>query len=219
MAKLRLGVMISGGGTNLQCLIDACANPDYPAEITVVISNRPLVKGLERASKAGIDAITIDHKDFDDRDAFEESINACLKEHKVQLICLAGFMRILNTSFVNRWKDRMVNVHPSLLPSYKGLHTHARAIEDGVRFAGCTLHYVRPDLDNGPIIMQSVVPVDIDETEESLAAKILPYEHKMYPQAVRLIAERKARVSGNRVIFDNVDIGINGLISPELPKE
>ena len=216
MAKLRLGVMISGGGTNLQSLIDACADTDFPAEITVVISNRPLAKGLERATLAGIDAVAIDHKEYEDRELFEDAVNKCLKEHRVQLVCLAGFMRILNTSFVNRWKDRMVNIHPSLLPSYKGLHTHARAIEDGVRFAGCTLHFVRPDLDNGPIIMQAVVPVDIDETEESLAAKILPYEHKMYPQAVRLIAERKARVSGNRVTFKDVEIGNTGLVSPPL---
>ncbi|MBL4837038.1 MAG: phosphoribosylglycinamide formyltransferase [Kordiimonadaceae bacterium] len=214
MAKLRLGVMISGGGTNLQSLIDACADTDFPAEITVVISNRPLAKGLERATLAGIDAVAIDHKEYEDRELFEDAVNMCLKEHRVQLVCLAGFMRILNTSFVNRWKDRMVNIHPSLLPSYKGLHTHARAIEDGVRFAGCTLHFVRPDLDNGPIIMQAVVPVDIDETEESLAAKILPYEHKMYPQAVRLIAERKARVSGNRVVFDDINVGTEGLVSP-----
>lgn len=214
MAKLRLGVMISGSGTNLQALIDACETADYPAEISVVISNRPIAKGLERAQKAGIEAVAIDHKLYDDRADFEEAIHDCLKEHRVQLVCLAGFMRILNPEFVNRWKDRMINIHPSLLPSYKGLHTHARAIEDGVRFGGCTIHYVRPEMDNGPIIMQTAIPIATDETEESLAAKTLAYEHQMYPAAVRMIAEGKARVSGNRVVFKDIELGNYGLISP-----
>lgn len=214
MAKLRLGVMISGSGTNLQALIDACQTTDYPAEISVVISNRPNAKGLDRAKKAGIEAVAIDHKLYDDRADFETAIHECLQEHRVQLVCLAGFMRILNPEFVNRWKDRMINIHPSLLPSYKGLHTHARAIEDGVRFGGCTIHYVRPEMDNGPIIMQTAVPIAADETEESLAAKTLAYEHQMYPAAVRMIAEGKARVSGNRVVFKDIELGSYGLISP-----
>jgi len=215
MAKLRLGVMISGSGTNLQALINACADKDYPAEIVTVISNRPNVMGLERAEKAGIKAITLDHKSYETREAFEDDLHATLQEHKVQLVCLAGFMRILNAEFVNRWKDRMVNIHPSLLPSYKGLHTHARAIEDGVRFGGCTIHYVRPEMDNGPIIMQTAIPIASDETEESLIAKTLEQEHKMYPAAVRMIAEGKARVSGNKVVFgDEINIGDTRLISP-----
>tara|TARA_R110002096_G_scaffold271603_3_gene465328 strand:- start:139 stop:792 length:654 start_codon:yes stop_codon:yes gene_type:complete len=214
MAKLRLGVMISGSGTNLQALIDACKSADYPAEICVVISNRPKAKGLKRAQDAGIEAVALDHKEYADRASFEDAIHECLKEHRVQLVCLAGFMRILNPEFVNRWKDRMINIHPSLLPSYKGLHTHARAIEDGVRFGGCTIHYVRPEMDNGPIIMQTAIPIAADETEESLAAKTLAYEHQMYPAAVRMIAEGKARVSGNRVVFKDVELGNYGLISP-----
>jgi len=214
MAKLRLAVMISGSGTNLQALIDACAEADYPAKIQVVISNRPNAKGLERAQKAGIPAIAIDHKEFETREEFEDALHDCLKEHNTQLVCLAGFMRILNTEFVNRWKDRMINIHPSLLPSYKGLHTHARAIEDGVRFGGCTIHYVRPEMDNGPIIMQTAIPISADETPESLAAKTLTYEHKMYPAAVRMIAEGKARVSGHKVVFSDSDLGTKGLISP-----
>jgi len=215
MAKLRLGVMISGSGTNLQALINACADKDYPAEIVTVISNRPNVMGLERAEKAGIKAITLDHKSYETREAFEDDLHATLQEHKVQLVCLAGFMRILNAEFVTRWKDRMVNIHPSLLPSYKGLHTHARAIEDGVRFGGCTIHYVRPEMDNGPIIMQTAIPIASDETEESLIAKTLEQEHKMYPAAVRMIAEGKARVSGNKVVFgDEINIGDTRLISP-----
>nr|WP_281501650.1 phosphoribosylglycinamide formyltransferase [Kordiimonas laminariae] len=206
--------MISGSGTNLQAIIDACAEADYPAEIQVVISNRPEAKGLERAEKAGINAICIDHKNFETREAFEGAVHNCLKEHNVELVCLAGFMRILNSDFVNRWRDRMINIHPSLLPSYKGLHTHARAIEDGVRFGGCTIHFVRPEMDNGPILMQAAVPIAYDETPESLAAKTLTYEHKMYPAAIRMIAEGKARVSGNKVAFNGIDSGDVGIISP-----
>lgn len=216
MAKLKLGVMISGSGTNLQAIIDACAESDYPAEIKVVISNRPEAKGLDRAEKAGIKAVCIDHKKYETREAFEDAVHACLKEHKVELVCLAGFMRILNAEFVNRWRDKMINIHPSLLPSYKGLHTHARAIEDGVRFGGCTIHYVRPEMDNGPILMQAAIPIDQDETPESLAHKTLTYEHQMYPEAIRLIAEGKARVSGNKVSFSNTVLGTSGVISPSI---
>lgn len=216
MRQLKLGVMISGSGTNLQALIDACIQSDYPAQISVVISNRPNAKGLERAAKAGIDAVCIDHTSYDDRASFEDAIHDCLKGHEVELVCLAGFMRILNAKFVNRWKDRMINVHPSLLPSYKGLHTHARAIEDGARFGGCTIHFVRPEMDDGPIIMQAAVPISEIETEDSLAAKILHYEHKMYPAAVRLIAEGKVRVSARKCVFKDVDLNTNGLISPAI---
>lgn len=214
MRKLKLGVMISGSGTNLQALIDACADNNFPAQISVVISNRPDALGIRKAEKAGIKAICIDHTKFESRSAFEDSIHCSLKNHDVELICLAGFMRILNADFVNRWKDRMINIHPSLLPSYKGLHTHARAIEDGVRFGGCTIHYVRPEMDDGPIIMQAAVPISADETEKSLAEKVLHYEHKMYPAAVRLIAEGKIRVSARKCVFKDLDIDTAGLISP-----
>lgn len=215
MTKLRLGVMISGSGTNLQALIDACAEADYPAEITVVISNRPGVMGLDRAEAAGIKAVTVDHKLYETREEFEDVLHETLQENRVELVCLTGFMRLLNTEFVNRWRDRMINIHPSLLPSYKGLHTHARALEDGVRFAGCTIHYVRPEMDNGPIIMQTAIPIAHGETEESLITKTLTYEHIMYPAAVKLIAEGKVRVSGGKVVFaEDVDLGNEGLISP-----
>lgn len=214
MKKLALGVVISGGGTNLQALIDACESPDYPAEIKVVISNKPNAKGLERAERHGIKAICIDHTKYDTRTDFEAELHDCLKAHDVKLVCLAGFMRILGTDFVGRWKDRMINIHPSLLPAYKGLHTHARALEDGVRFAGCTIHYVRPEMDDGPIIMQAAIPIAADETEESLISKTLAYEHKMYPEAVRLIAEGKVRVSRRVCVFKDVDLDLPGLISP-----
>ncbi len=216
MRKLKLGVMISGSGSNLQVLIDACSQKGYPAQITVVISNRPDAKGLERAKNAGIEAICIDHTAYDDRASFEDAIHNCLNEYCVELVCLAGFMRILNADFVNRWKDRMINIHPSLLPSYKGLHTHARAIEDGVRFGGCTIHFVRPEMDDGPIIMQAAVPISETETEDSLAAKILRYEHEMYPAAVRLIAEGKVRVSARKCVFKDVDLDTAGLINPAI---
>lgn len=214
MPQLKLAVLISGGGTNLQALIDACSNVDFPAKIEVVISNRPDAFGLERAKQAGIKAICIDHKTFTDRETFEEDLHACIKEHGADLICLAGFMRLLTATFVGRWKDRMINIHPSLLPSYKGLHTHARAIEDGVRFGGCTVHFVRPEMDDGPIIMQAAVPISADETEESLAAKVLRQEHILYPQAVKMIAEGKIRVSGRTCVFKGIELGDTALISP-----
>ncbi len=218
MRILKLAVLISGNGTNLQALIDACAAPDFPAEIALVISNRPDAYGLERAEKAGIKAITIDHKSFDDRESFEDSVHEALTEAKVQLVCLAGFMRILTATFVRRWQDRLINIHPSLLPAYKGLNTYERAIEDGVRFAGCTVHYVRPDVDTGPIIIQAAVPVLSDDDPDSLAARILPQEHIIYPEAVCLIASSKARVRGHKVIIDDMPVPSGAYIAP-VPKK
>lgn len=214
MRKLKLAVMISGSGTNLQALIDACTMQDYPAEIVVVVSNRPDAYGLERATIAGIPTECVDHRDYETREDFEDILHDRLKEHEVELVCLAGFMRLLTATFVGKWKDRMINIHPSLLPSYKGLQTHARAIEDGVRFGGCTVHFVRPEMDDGPIIMQAAVPISADETEESLSKKVLAYEHILYPEAVRLVAEGKVRVSGQKCIFKDADLGSEGLISP-----
>ena len=216
MRKLKLAVLISGGGTNLQALINACAGEDYPAQIEVVISNRPDAYGLQRAKAAGIKTLCIDHKDYETREDFEDILNDAIKDTGAELICLAGFMRLLTASFVGRWKDRMINIHPSLLPSYKGLHTHARAIEDGVQFGGCTVHYVRPEMDDGPIIMQAAVPIDVDETEESLAGKVLQYEHILYPAAVKMIAEGKVRVSGRKCVFKDVESQKPGLVQPTL---
>lgn len=212
--KLTLGVMISGTGSNLQALIDACGSDNYPGEIGVVISNRPDALGLERARHHGLKAVCIDHTQFENRTSFENEVHDCLKAHNVELVCLAGFMRILGAEFVGRWNDRMINIHPSLLPAYKGLHTHARALEDGVRFAGCTIHYVRPEMDDGPIIMQAVIPIVSGETEESLKEKTLGFEHRMYPAAVQLIAEGKVRVSHRVCVFKDVELDIPGLISP-----
>ncbi len=214
MRKLKLGVMISGRGSNLQSLIDACARANFPAEITVVISNRPGVYGLARAELAGIKQVTIDHKDYENRETFEDAVQEELQSNEVELLCLAGFMRILNSSFVNKWKDRMLNVHPSLLPAFKGLHTHERAIEAGCRFTGCTIHYVVPDLDAGPIILQTAVPIAEEDTAETLAQKVLEYEHSMYPEAVRLIADNRVRVSGHKALIKDMTTPEKGLINP-----
>ena len=214
MRKLRLSVLISGGGTNLQALIDACAQAEFPAQISLVLSNKADAYGLVRAKKAGIATKVISHKDYDSRESFETEIDAALKAADTELVCLAGFMRILNASFVNGWKDRMINIHPSLLPSYKGLHTHERAIEDGVRFAGCTVHFVRPEMDDGPIILQAAVPISADETPESLASRVLVEEHKIYPEAIRLISERRVRIRGHKAIIEDMAVPGEAVINP-----
>ena len=211
--KLRVGVLVSGRGSNLQALIDACARDDFPARIVRVISNRPNAQGLDRASKAGIDAQVVDHTDYDDRDAFEAALHASLKEAGVELVCLAGFMRILNPDFVDRWRNRLINIHPSLLPAFPGLHTHERALEDGVRFSGCTVHFVRPEMDNGPIILQAAVPVCPGDTPDGLARRVLEYEHRIYPEAVRLIALGRVRVSGGKVTIAGAKAEADGLIN------
>lgn len=216
MRKIRISVLISGGGTNLQAIIDACARDDFPAQIALVISNKAKAYGLERAKKAGIATKVINHKDYDSRESFEDDINVALKECDTELVCLAGFMRILGAGFVNGWKDRMINIHPSILPSYKGLHTHERAIEDGVRFAGCTVHYVRPEMDDGPIILQAAIAIAADDTPDSLAARVLQAEHKIYPEAVKLIAERRIRIRGHKAIIDDMAVSDDIFINPTL---
>jgi len=213
-AKLKLGVLISGRGSNLQSLIDASANPDYPAEIALVISNVPDAKGLARCRQPNIATAVIDHKDFDDRGSFEEELDKTLRAQGVDLVCLAGFMRLLTDAFVKRWRDRLINIHPSLLPAFKGLNVHERAVEAGVRFAGCTVHYVRPAMDDGPIIVQAAVPVHPDDDADTLAARILGQEHRIYPLAVGLIAEGRVRVVGERVLIDGVRSPEGTLINP-----
>lgn len=214
MADLKAAVLISGRGSNLQALIDACAEPDYPAEIVLVISNKPQALGLERAVKAGIDTLVIDHREFDERDDFDDAITRALEAADVELICLAGFMRILGETFVERWHDRMINIHPSLLPAFKGLNTHERAIDSGVRITGCTVHFVRPAMDDGPIIVQAAVPLLPEDDGETLAARILVAEHQCYPMALRLIAEGRARVVNEKVGFDGAEPAEGLLINP-----
>lgn len=204
MAKLRVSVLISGGGSNLQTLLDMCADENSPAEIVRVISNVPTAFGLERAKKAGVATTVVNHKDYDSRETFEDALDQVLSSEKVDMICLAGFMRLLTDGFVQKWKDRMINIHPALLPSFKGLHTHERAIEAGVKFHGCSVHYVRPAMDEGPIIVQACVPVLPTDTPDELQARVLKEEHKIYPLALKLVAERKVRVSGEKVIYTGI---------------
>lgn len=199
MQRLRVGVLISGRGSNLQSLIAACADPTYPAEIVLVISSRPEALGLGFASAVGIPSAAIPHHD---RRAFATEAEALLRAKGVELICLAGFMRVLETSFVEAWRDRMVNIHPSLLPAFRGLNAQRQALAAGVRFAGCTVHFVRPELDCGPIIAQAVVPIRHGDDEAQLSARILGLEHRLYPVALRLIAERRVRVIAGRVEID-----------------
>ncbi|EWY39980.1 phosphoribosylglycinamide formyltransferase [Skermanella stibiiresistens SB22] len=198
MARLRVGVLISGRGSNLQALIDACADPEFPAEIVLVLSNKADAYGLERARLAGVTGQVVSHRDFPDKPSFEAAMDGALAAAGVELVCLAGFMRLLTAEFVERWRDRMINIHPSLLPSFKGLDTHARALAAGVRFTGCTVHYVRPAMDEGPIIIQAAVPVLADDDDHALADRVLVAEHRCYPLALRLIAEGRVRVEGER---------------------
>jgi phosphoribosylglycinamide formyltransferase-1 len=202
MARLKVGVLVSGNGSNLQTLIDLCATPDFPAEIALVVSNKPGVMSLERAARAGIPTLVIPHRNFPDRLAFDQAIDAALRAAGVEFICLAGFLRVLSEMFVELWRDRIINIHPSLLPSFKGLHTHAQALAAGVRFHGCTVHIVRPLLDDGPILVQAAVPVLADDDEQSLAARVLKAEHQAYPLALKLIAQGRVRVEGTRALID-----------------
>ena len=214
MKRLKIAVLISGRGSNMEALIEAAAADDYPARIVAVISNRPGAPGLKRAEAAGIPTQVIDHTAFAGRDVFENELNDALRTAKAELVCLAGFLRLLTPDFVSRWRNRLLNIHPSLLPAFKGLHTHDRALEAGVRFSGCTVHFVRPEMDDGPIVVQAAVPVWPDDTPERLAARILKVEHKIYPLAVRLVAEGRVRVAGNHVVIKGVDFEDTALVNP-----
>ena len=215
--RKRIGVLISGRGSNMRALVEACEEADYPAEIVAVISNRPKAAGLEYARSKNIQTITIDHKQYASREPFERALHQALVDARVDLICNAGFMRLLTEEFVNRWHDRQLNIHPSLLPAFKGLHTHERAIQSGVKIAGCTVHIVRTQMDSGPIIAQAAVSVAPDDTPETLAARILAAEHELYPHALKLIASGEARVVGEHVITPERDPKIEQIIySPEI---
>lgn len=212
--KKKVGVLVSGRGSNLQALMDAiAADPAFPAEIVLVISNVAGAYALERATKAGIATRTISHKDFPSREAFDSAMDAELRAAGVEIVCLAGFMRLLSTAFTQGWAGRMINIHPALLPSFKGLHTHQRAIDAGVKLHGCTVHLVTPELDDGPILVQAAVPVLADDTADTLAARVLEQEHKAYPLALRLVAEGRVRIEGNRALVDAA--GNGALINPQ----
>ena len=188
--RINLAVFISGRGSNLQSIIQACAADDFPAQMAVVISNRPDALGLERAQRAGIATHLVDHQNFNSREEFEEALLATLAPYDIDLICLAGFMRILTPVFTSQWDGRFINIHPSLLPDYKGLNTHERVLKDGKSESGCTVHYVVPDLDSGPIILQKRVSVFVDDTPDTLAARILEQEHIAYPEAIKMVAAK-----------------------------
>ncbi len=212
---LKIAVLISGRGSNLQSLIDAAQTSGYPAQIVGVISNEPDVLGLERAKKAGIPTATINHRDFKkDREAFEKALDEQIKAWGAQLVCLAGFMRLLTPFFCEKWRDRLVNIHPTLLPAFPGIHVHEKVIEYGAKFSGCTIHFVRPEMDHGPIIVQAAVPVLQDDTPDTLAARVLESEHKMYPLAVRLIAEGRVNVHNEKVFIANANEQKTSLLNP-----
>lgn len=195
---LRIAVLLSGRGSNLQALIDATSSDDFPAAIVCTISNVPDAYGLQRASDAGIETLTINHRGFSTRENFDKALNVALQDREIDLVCLAGFMRILTSEFVESWQDRLINIHPSLLPAFKGLDAQQQALDAGVKIAGCTVHFVRPGVDDGPIIAQAAVPVLEDDDAESLSARILEQEHAIYAQSVRLIAEGRVQTKGKR---------------------
>jgi phosphoribosylglycinamide formyltransferase-1 len=197
--RRRTAILISGRGSNMRSLIEAARAPDFPAEIALVASNRPEAPGLAVAKQAGIATAAVDHKIYAGREEFEVSLQKLLDIHRIELICLAGFMRMLTASFVERWSERMINIHPALLPAYRGLHTHERAVRDGVKIHGCTVHFVVPGMDEGPIIAQAAIEVRDEDNAETLAARVLEQEHILYPQALRTVASGEYSIDGNRV--------------------
>jgi phosphoribosylglycinamide formyltransferase-1 len=197
--KLRIGALASGGGTNLQAIIDRCQDGSLPAEIVLIISNNEDAGALERARKAGIPALCIDHRSYASREDFDRTVVGALQDAKVDLVILAGFMRIISEIFVEAFPNRIMNIHPALLPAFPGLHVQRKALEYGVRFSGCTVHFVDTGTDTGPIIIQAVVPVLDCDTEATLSARILEQEHQIYPRAIQLFAEGRLRVEGRRV--------------------
>ena len=199
---MKVAVLISGRGSNLQALIDAGAALGWPAEIVLVISNVAGAEGLERAGKAGIAIAVIDHKTFDGREPFDKAMTAAIEKAGAEFVCLAGFMRLLSDPFIDHWRDRLINIHPSLLPAFKGLGVHQRVLDAGEKASGCTVHFVRSEMDTGPIIVQAEVPVRPDDDAEALASRVLEQEHKIYPRALRLIAEDRVTVEGERALID-----------------
>jgi phosphoribosylglycinamide formyltransferase-1 len=214
---LRLGILASGSGTNLQAIIDAIENGQVPAEIRVVLSNRPGSKALERAERHGVPTEIVDHKAFSSREAFDAHVVGVLRDKDADLVCLAGFDRLLSAVFIRAFPERILNIHPALLPAFPGLHAQRQALEYGVRIAGCTVHIVDEETDHGPIVIQAAVPVYSDDTVEELTARILAEEHRIYPEAICLFAEGKVRVEGRRVkIVDEEPLADRALVNPAL---
>ena len=202
MARLKLAILISGRGSNMRALVAACQAGSIDAEIRLVLSNQPQAEGLSHAAAAGLATRVLPHRDFASRDDFDAALDRALREAEADFVCLAGFMRLLTAGFLARWRDRMINIHPSLLPAFPGLDTHRRAIEAGVKLAGCTVHYVRFETDSGPIIAQAAVPVLPGDDEASLAARVLAAEHRLYPLALGLVASGRVKVDGERALVD-----------------
>ena len=198
-ARLRTAVLISGRGTNMRALVADTRAPDHPAAVVLVAANDPACEGLRWAQEQGIAVAGVDHRIHASREDFERSLQRVLDIHRIELVCLAGFMRLLTPWFVGQWAGRLINIHPALLPSYRGLHTHSRALADGVKIHGCTVHHVVPEVDAGPIIAQAAVPVLDDDTAETLGARVLRQEHVLYPHALRLVASGRARLRDGRV--------------------
>jgi phosphoribosylglycinamide formyltransferase-1 len=207
MTRKRVAILISGRGSNMAALIEAAKDKDYPAEIVLVLSNRPDAAGLDVARANGIQTYVIDHKVFGkDRAAFDAAMQAVLMEHRIDIVCLAGFMRLLTPSFVEAWRGRMINIHPALLPAFKGLDTHARVLQAGVKMHGATVHFVVPEMDSGPIIAQGAVAVRADDSEETLAARVLAVEHRIYPLALKLVADNRVHIENGRCLIDGVPV-------------
>jgi len=205
MTRKRVAILISGRGSNMAALIEAAKAPDYPAEIALVVSNRPEAGGLALARAAGVATAVLDHKPFGkDRAAFEKALQAVLAKHRIDLVCLAGFMRLLSADFVNQWQGRLLNIHPALLPSFKGLDTHARALAAGVKIHGATVHLVVPEVDAGPILAQAAVAVREGDAADTLAARVLEAEHRIYPAALKFLAEGRVRVIDGRCRIDGL---------------
>ena len=215
MAKLKVGVLISGRGSNMAALIEAAKQPEYPAEIACVVSNVASAGGIATAKAAGIATAVIPHKDYPDRETFDKAVSAELEKHGVGLLAMAGFMRVQSPWFPTHWAGRIINIHPSLLPAFKGLHVQQQALDAGVRLSGCTVHFVTPDLDSGPIIAQAAVPILPGDTADTLAARILRQEHRLYPMVVRWFAEGRIAGTGGRVEVKGVEPGATLLFSPK----
>jgi len=216
MSRKRVAALISGRGSNMAALIEAAKDKDYPAEIVLVLSNRPDAGGLVTARDAGIATDVVDHKQFGkDRAAFDLAMQQLLEKHRIDIVCLAGFMRLLSPAFVERWHGRMLNIHPALLPAFKGLDTHKRALEAGAKVHGATVHFVVPEMDAGPIVMQGAVAVREDDTEQSLSARVLAVEHRIYPAALKLVAQGRVRIADGRCLIDDVAVPDASQIVPD----
>jgi phosphoribosylglycinamide formyltransferase 1 len=216
MSRKRVAVLISGRGSNMAALIEAAKDKNYPAEIVLIISNRPDAGGLLVARAAGIATEVVDHTEFGkDRAGFERAVQAILEKERIDLVCLAGFMRLLTADFVKKWQFRILNIHPALLPAFKGLDTHKRALETGAKLHGATVHFVVPEMDSGPIIAQGAVSVDKGDSEEILAMRVLKIEHRIYPLALRLVAEGRVRVVDGRCLIDGVPVLDSGSLIPD----